>query len=82
MPTEAERVCYQLPAAVQGGVTVVLSLLVSLIYDKFTKLDDLGIPSRRLWPAAENIRKVMSPHAPNHTPLHDSREGIYLSEAQ
>ncbi|QQP53800.1 Bloom syndrome protein -like protein, partial [Caligus rogercresseyi] len=30
------------------GVTVVLSLLASLIYDKFTKLDDLGIPADHL----------------------------------
>ncbi|QQP49701.1 Bloom syndrome protein -like protein [Caligus rogercresseyi] len=25
-------------------------------------------------PAVENIRKVLSPHAPNHTPTRDSRE--------
>ncbi|QQP34561.1 Bloom syndrome protein -like protein [Caligus rogercresseyi] len=30
------------------GVTVVLSRLASLIYDKFTKLDGLGIPADHL----------------------------------
>ncbi|QQP56234.1 Bloom syndrome protein -like protein [Caligus rogercresseyi] len=38
----------------------------------------MGIPadisSGALWPAAENIRKAPSPHAPNHIPLRDSRE--------
>ncbi|QQP40036.1 Bloom syndrome protein -like protein, partial [Caligus rogercresseyi] len=38
MPTGAEK----------GGITVVLSLLASLIYDKFTKLDGLGIPAYHL----------------------------------
>ncbi|QQP58487.1 Bloom syndrome protein -like protein, partial [Caligus rogercresseyi] len=78
MPTGAERVSairYQPRSRAES--TVVLSLLASLIYDKFTKLDGLeSCRSHRgqLWPAAENIRKGLSPHAPNHTPLRDSRE--------
>jgi ATP-dependent DNA helicase RecQ len=63
MPTGAGKsLCYQLPALLIEGITVVVSPLISLMQDQLAKLEAFGIPAARIDSTltAEEQRRVFA----------------------
>lgn len=70
MPTGAGKsVCYQIPAVLLPGITLVVSPLISLMQDQVQALNEAGVP-------AAFINSALSEKDYNET-IRNAREGLY-----
>ena len=70
MPTgSGKSICYQIPALILGGTTLVISPLISLMKDQVDNLNEMGIP-------ATFINSSLSNHDYMHT-IENASLGLY-----
>ncbi|CAN5454229.1 DNA helicase RecQ [soil metagenome] len=61
LPTGGGKsLCYQLPAIVRGGLTVVISPLIALMKDQVDSLKRIGIPAVRLDSSNDNNERMIA----------------------
>jgi ATP-dependent DNA helicase RecQ len=86
MPTGAGKsVTYQIPARLKGGVSLVVSPLISLMKDQVDSMGELGIRATFLnssLPAAERARRTAQLRAGEFELLYAAPEGIDASVGQ
>ncbi len=59
MPTgSGKSICYQLPAVVDGGLTVVVSPLIALMRDQVRQMEALGVPAATLNSAEDDASRL------------------------